>query len=271
MKASINGLKAVDLQFDTGASGLMIQQKLAQKLGIEVISEAAVRGIGDDGRRKSYVGLAASVRFGEVEFRDCTIDVSEKKLLGNTEGLIGSVVFEQFLIRLNLPEDRVQLEPLPPIAGRRYDDPKSWNDLDRTPIPELNEFVPVRHWGHLLMDTLVNEKLRGFFFLDTGAADNFISQELARRVTSLQSSNAIIRGISGNVKDVALARNVMLQVGRFRQQNRRIYAISFKEMSNNFGLEISGLLGHPLLSHLVIVIDYRDGLLNLIYPDKNKK
>ena len=39
-------------------------------------------------------------------------------------------------------------------------------------------------------------------------------------------------------------------------------------MSRNIGLEISGLLGHPVLSQLVIVIGYREAMLNVVYSDE---
>jgi hypothetical protein len=165
----------------------------------------------------------------------------------------------------------LELQPLPAIQGRRYDDPESWKELDRPSIPELREFAPIRKWNHLLLEATVNGKARGFFDLDTGAAANFISLDLAKRATSLQADNTIVQGLSGKVKDVSVARSVLLQVGRFRQQNDGMLAISFKEMSKNVGIEVSGFLGHPLLSQLVITVDYRDGLLNLVYPSEKSR
>ncbi len=266
IKVSINGQKPIDLQLDTGACGLMIPRRLAERFGVRIMSESKLRGMGDEGERKSFVGVADSVRFGDVEFHDCRIQVSERNLLSNTQGLVGSDVFKQFLISLDLPRSQIRLAPLPLIQGRRYDDPESWEGLDRCSIPDLDGFMQVRRWGPLLLETHVNEKIRGYFFLDTGAFSNLISIELARKVTSVQASNASIMGVSGSVKDVGIARSVLLQAGRFRQQNDGIWAISFKKMSKDAGLEISGILGHPLLSQLIVVIDYRDGLLDLVYP-----
>lgn len=269
VKLAINGKKPVDLHLDTGASGVLIHRKLAEKLGVELISESTFRGVGDEGKRKAYQGLAQSIKIGDLEFRDCVIEISDKRL--SDDGLIGVDTSQQFLVSLNLPENRIELEPLPAINGQRYDNPKSWLELDRTPIPELEGFVQVRKWGHLLLDTLVNDKRRGFFLLDTGASTNVISQRLARQVTSLAPTNMRIRGLSGDVKDTASARKVVLQVGRFRQENDGILAISFREMSKSAGLEVSGLIGNPILSQLVITIDYRDGLINLSYPYEKKK
>jgi predicted aspartyl protease/Tfp pilus assembly protein PilF len=265
VKVSINGRKPVDMHLDTGAEGILIHRKLARKLGVTVISDATTRGVGDEGKRKAFVGMAESVRIGSVEFRNCSVAVSEKNLLSQAPGLIGPNVFRQFLVTLDLPRREIRLEPLPAIQGQRYDDPESWYELDRRIIPELNEFTPIRHWGHLLLDTSVNGKSRGYFFLDTGAAGNFMSLDFARKVTPLQPADAIIRGISGKVEKVAMARNVSLQFGRFLQKSD-VWAITLKQQSMDIGFEIAGLLGDPTLSQLLIVIDYRDGLLNLIYP-----
>jgi hypothetical protein len=91
--------------------------------------------------------------------------------------MIGSDVFEQFLISPDLPGLRVLLQPLPAIEGRRYDDPESWKEFDRRSIPELNEFMPVRRWIHLLLDTLVNGKVR----------DISISTRALRRISSARA------------------------------------------------------------------------------------
>ncbi|MFN8007984.1 MAG: aspartyl protease family protein [Terriglobia bacterium] len=271
LKARINGRNWIELQLDTGARGVLIHRKLAEKLQVQMVSGSRVMGAGDEGKRKAFVGLADSIEIGGVQFKDCTIHVSDKKLVGDFHGLIGSSVFAQFLICLNLPKNQIQLQPLPPIQGKRYDDPHAWSQLDRTAIPELAEMVPARNWGHILLDTLVNGRSRGFFILDTGAAESIINLELAQKVTSLQPAGVTIRGLSGDVKKTMMAQEILLQVGNFRQQNDGMLAMSFKKMSKDVEFEISGLLGYPLLSQILVYLDYRDGLVNLVYPTKKSK
>src|SRR5688572_27449300 len=86
VKISVNGKKPVGLQVDTGASGILIHRKLAEKLEVELISEATVRGVGDEGKRKAYKGLAQSIKIGDLEFRDCVISISDNRL--SDDGLI---------------------------------------------------------------------------------------------------------------------------------------------------------------------------------------
>jgi hypothetical protein len=54
-------------------------------------------------------------------------------------------------------------------------------------------------------------------------------------------------------------------MGQFSQRYASMFAVSFNDMSRDYGLEISGIIGNSLLQHLTITIDYRDGLVNFIY------
>ena len=48
----VNGSKKVRLQFDTGAHGILIQQRKLKKLNLEALNLRHIRGIGDSGLQK---------------------------------------------------------------------------------------------------------------------------------------------------------------------------------------------------------------------------
>jgi tetratricopeptide (TPR) repeat protein len=260
----LNGAKKVKLQFDTGADGILIHRKLVKELNLETVSTDHIWGVGDSGPRHANIAIAESVKVGALEFRNCPLTVTEKSLLANTDGIIGAEVFKRFLLKLNLPRKKLELNQLPPIGGTPFDDPESWKNLDRTVPPELASFTPIGNYDHLVIPTGVNRKKTGFFILDTGAAVNVVSRELAKQVADLHAIGRVLQGISG-ASQTYLAPNVSLQLGRLNQKSDQIYVMDMKEMSRDLGVEISGLLGYPLLRHLSITIDYRDGLIEFEY------
>jgi predicted aspartyl protease len=265
ISALINGRK-VELMLDTGAGGVVLHRKPAGKLGLAIVSSTKMKGIGDSGQQQGNLALAKTVKIGPLEFQDCTLGIMDRRPAGaDADGIIGLEQFNRYLITLNLPKNKLTLNPLPPIHGKPFNDPESWEDLDRTIPPELASFTRLGIRGHLLtIPVIVNGKKSGFFIVDTGAAANVIDQRFAGQVTNVQSSYVSIGGISGKTKTF-VARNISLRLGRFRQNNDGMYAIDLKNMSHDVGMEIDGFLGHPLLSQFALTIDYRDGLIDFDY------
>ena len=64
------------LQLDTGASGIVIGRKVAEKAGLTRISEERYTGIGDKGVQSGYSALATQIRVGDLEFEDCIVHVA---------------------------------------------------------------------------------------------------------------------------------------------------------------------------------------------------
>ena len=114
------------LLLDTGAGGIVLNRKLAEKAGLTAISAMHFGGIGDKGMQSGYTAVADHIQIGELEFRDCVVAVSEKGSVADEDGLIGADVLGAYLIDIDLPGMRLKLSPLP----KRPEDtvsPKSLN------------------------------------------------------------------------------------------------------------------------------------------------
>jgi predicted aspartyl protease len=106
------------LQIDTGASGLLVTRSAAQRAGLKSFSQTEVGGIGDKGEKPSYIAYADSIRIGNLEFQDCTVEVlGGSDVLENGDGLIGMDVFSRFLVTLDYPMHKLLLGPLPARPG----------------------------------------------------------------------------------------------------------------------------------------------------------
>jgi tetratricopeptide (TPR) repeat protein len=215
------------LLLDTGAGGILIGRKSAEKAGLTRISDIRYRGIGDKGPQSGYAAVADHIQIGELEFADCIVRVTDQASIADEDGLIGANVFSSYLIDIDFPAEKLKLSPLPkrpdetvaPTAlnseGESRANPDDDTDKavadqkaqstgeasktvkaapapslpkDRYVAPEMKSWSPVFHFGHeLLIETEVNDSKPMLFLIDTGAARNLLSIRAAREVTKISS------------------------------------------------------------------------------------
>ncbi len=280
LKVMVNDRKT-NLQLDTGASGILLSPKFAEKAGITPMVHAKIGGIGDKGLMDSYVGMADSIKIGDLEFQNCMVEVSEKKTALDSNGLIGADMFDRYLVTLDIPNSKMQLTPLPkrpeaPAASPKPAEPEILesdsitNDSspqDRYVAPSMAKFSQVFRFGHmLLIPTSVGTSTPRLFLIDTGATSNLISPQAAREVTKVNGDNYTrVTGVSGNVKQVFRADKAELRFSHYAQQNQDILAFDLSSISKHTGTEVSGVLGFTLLQMMKMTIDYRDGLVDFQY------
>jgi predicted aspartyl protease len=301
LTVNVNGQKA-KLMLDTGASGILVDRGIAEKAGISKLMETRVGGIGDKDSKGGYVGLANSIKIGELEFQNCPVEVLEQRSVVDQEGLIGADVFQEFLVDIDFPKEKFRLSPLPKrpddeagtagaVALRTGDedagssadnaDSQPGNPKKPTPpassrfhdpyiAPEMQSYTRVFRFRHdLLVPTKVGDSTLKFFLLDTGAWNNQITPAAAREVTKVHGdSNMRITGLSGSVNKVYSADKAVLQFGHLRQENQDLIAFDLTSLSEFTGTEISGTLGFAMLHLLDIKIDYRDGLVDFDYKPR---
>jgi tetratricopeptide (TPR) repeat protein len=293
------------LLLDTGASGIVINRKAAEKAGLERLSSVEFHGIGDSGQRDGYLALVDHVRVGDLEFRDCIVTVSEKTMNLDEDGLIGGDVFGSYIVDIDIPGDAFRLSPLPkrpedttqaPAALRSEANSDSSDQqedrgeaaksaektaaeksatappapripADRYIAPDMANWARIYRIGHdLLMPTHVNESKAMLFILDTGASLNMISTRAAATVSKVRSEdNLRIKGLSGEVNKVYTTDMATLQFANLRQPNQYMATIDLSRISKNLGIEVSGFIGFPIFRQVEMKIDYRDGLVRFIY------
>ncbi len=266
------------LLVDTGASGILINSKIAEKAGVTKIADQHIGGIGDRGASTGYVGFAKKLQVGNLVFEDCYVDVVDKKNSLGEDGLVGTDVFAEFLVDLDFPNTKLRLSELPPFPdqpattpGLQLSQSGSKTLHNRWIPPQFASYEKIYRFGHmLLIPGFINDSPPKLFLVDTGAWDNFITPEGARGVTKLHSdSDMIIKGLSGKVEKVYSTGEVTLTFGNFRQRRQDMIAFDMTHISNNLGTEISGSLGFVMLYLLEIKIDYRDHLVEFTY-DPNR-
>lgn len=305
LPVKLNGHNA-RLLLDTGAGGIMVSRRVAEKAGLARISSQHYGGLGDEGLQTGYTAVADSIRVGELEFQDCVVRVSDKRSVADEDGLIGADVFGAYLIDIDLPGMRLKLSPLPKrpedtVAPRSLNsegegqataeqkegpadeqaskdqkapEPKPKPALrlprDRYIAPEMANWTKVFRFGHsMLVPTRVNDSKPMLFGLDTGAFNNILSVRAGRQVSKVSSEDRLrVRGLSGEVNKVYSSSKVTLQFGHLQQANLDIITLDLSILSRRMGTEVSGFLGFGMLRLLEVKLDYRDGLVDFGYDPK---
>src|SRR5689334_23051894 len=73
-----NDRVSADILLDTGAGGIVLGRKLAERIGVVKVADTFIGGIGDKGPVSGYIGWVDKIRIGGVEFKDCLVEVSSK-------------------------------------------------------------------------------------------------------------------------------------------------------------------------------------------------
>ncbi len=249
LRVRINGGKPLRLLLDTGAGGIVVSSRSAEGLGLEYLAEAGLRGVGDSAieTRKT---LADSVRVGDLHLRNCVVEVARGAVSDQVDGVVGPSLFQQFIIRLDARHGFLELLPYP----------------DETPQggPSTNaesnpSWVAVVQSGHLLLvDARFNAFASGYLILDTGAAFSSVSRRLAQVVNEPKVD---VSGPGGGRADARAAGPVQVRVGSRYLRDPDAVTLDLTRLSNLHGVEISGLIGYPMINRYTLTLDYRDGLI----------
>jgi tetratricopeptide (TPR) repeat protein len=273
LNVKLNGVSS-RLMLDTGASGILVDSRIAAKAGIKSIVDEKIEGIGDKAAMTAYVGYAEKIQIGELEFQNCLVEVAAGRSVLGDDGLIGADVFGHFLVDIDMPNGKFRLSPLPPLP----DETAAATSLetnsegvrrlhDRYIPPEMKNYTQIFLFGHdMLIPTRVNDSASKLFLIDTGSFDDTLSPAAAKEVTKVSSdADTQVKGLNGSVKDVYRARDAKLQFSHFQQKRQGLITFDLSHMSNAAGTEISGVLGFAMLVLLDMKIDYRDGLVDFTY------
>lgn len=283
------------LELDTGASGILLNRNTARKAGLVAVTTDSIRGLGDEKSTKGYWAYADDLTLGGLEFKNCLVEVSDKRSVVEVDGLIGANVFENYHVQLDFPMRQMSLSPLPQRPGEGTTQAGSLNAAgvaggaapqlkpagatpsqpaihytDRYVSPEMQSWSPFARVGHqILVNGELKDRMQRLFLLDSGSNISFLSVGAARSIGKIHSDQMDqIIGLNGRVKKVYTANNVDLMFAGLRGPFRQIVVMNLAPLSVSNGIEISGIIGLDTMQVLTVDIDYRDGLIHLAYDPK---
>ena len=241
--------KAV-LQVDTAASGLYISRALAD---LNDLHQA------QDGMPGTV--YAANVTIGPLEFHECTLGVSDTPFYEKADGYIGTDVFSSYLIKLDQPNQKLELSPLPPVA--------SLLPGDRPEAAELRGFTPIYHRRqYLLVPVTLDGKERKLFVLDSGLADTTMPSEVAHSVSNTRVNFTNAKKTTSGATINVYRDSFDFEFADLLLRNRsHLLEMESPAIDASVGMKVGGLLGFDVLHSMVMQLDYRDGLIKLEATD----
>jgi Tfp pilus assembly protein PilF len=241
------------LTIDTAASGLYISQALADANGFQHAQSAPANTVQVD-----------TLHLGPLEFRNCMVGVSDTPFATGVEGFIGTDVFAPYLVTLNFPDAKLELDPLPALPT----EPKSVLPGDRYLAPDLRSYATVYHKNqYLLVPVMINKKDRRLFVLDTGIRLTAMTSEVAHSIsnTRVNFTNPV-KTVSGSTLQIYRDGFDFQFANLALDRQHNILEFDPSAVDQNAGMEVAGMLGFDILHSLVVHLDYRDGLVKFDSP-----
>jgi tetratricopeptide (TPR) repeat protein len=262
----LNGKHTVHLLVDTGASGIAISPKMAEKAGLEIINSAGfeAKGVGDGEAQSSLAYLAQDLRIGDVAFADYPVSAFQSAKSADVDGMIGADVFRRFIVKIDFDRLVMSLGARPDGGGSDSGELDEPVDYKGKPAPGF--YRVFRFGDHLAVPTYINGDGPVLFLVDSGSTANVIDTEPAKEFTNVSDDTlTTVKGIQGKVDRIARANHISLVFAGFRQDNPDLLAINLEKIGDEFGVGFGGILGMPVLGHLAVTIDYREGTIRFEY------
>jgi hypothetical protein len=290
------------LELDTGASGILLNRSAAKKAGLVPVTTDDISGLGDEKSMKGYWAYADDLRIGSLEFKNCMVEVSDKRSIVDVDGLIGANVFENYHVQLDFPLRRMTLSPLPARPGDSALHRASLNAsgvggtaaasapdngdakatsasnfqlavhyIDRYVSPDMKSWSSFDRFGHQILVTgYLKDKKPRLFLLDSGWNNSILATAAARSVGKIHGDSLDhVVGINDRVKKIYTEDNVDVVLANLRDPLRTVMVMDLNQLSKGDRTEVSGIIGLDTLLVLTMDIDYRDGLINLVYDSKH--
>jgi hypothetical protein len=247
LKARINGGPPLRMLLDSGATHVTIDSRTASRTGVSAATDLLLVGLGAWPPAAVREGRAETIAVGDLEFRDCVVDVAPSRLAEGLDGVIPTALFSGFLMRLDLPAKALELLPLP--------------DGPRPRSPDSAEFVAVRNL--LFVPAILNQSQQGYVLLDTGACYTAISRGMAHSLKSSLGEAVQMKASGGTIEGERVASGVQFQVAGREFRTDPVVALDLTTANKFNGVEMAGLLGYPDLQNIVLTIDYRNSLVEI--------
>jgi hypothetical protein len=246
LKVRIDGGPPLRLLLDSGADSIVLDKRAAAKSGHNARGALDLVGAGSK-LKEAGTDMAAKVEIGDLTLRNCDLIIVPGKVLDGVDGIIPLSLFAGFLVRLDMPDKTLYLQPYrdTPAGGRA---------------------LPVRASRQLLfVKATINGLREGYMLLDTGAFYTALSEEAARGlgVSGLFASPLPLQGGAGAVEARLLSSSVHFRLGSRVIKTSQVVIAPLDQLERHHQMEIAGVLGYPALRDSVLTVNYRDGVVDI--------
>jgi Aspartyl protease len=248
VRARVNGGPPLRLLLDSGANMITLDPRAAAKSSCAGGIDLDLVGAGAQAAAGVKQIRAATVEIGDLLLRDLPVLISGRVVGEGIQGVFPLSIFSTFLIRLDVPRKTLDLIQYPVASADGSEDLHALSS---------NSLLFVRG--------TVNERREGYFLLDTGASYSAVSKTVARelKLSEALAERVPLQAGTTELDAPLIGSGVRLRFGARELGAGPVVAIDLSVPSRYHDLDIAGLLGFPALSGSVLVVNYRDGLVQI--------
>jgi hypothetical protein len=237
VEATIGEARTVRLLLDSGSTGLFLVERVAKRCGFEEIAQETTFGGGGDERHRSRRGILPSLALGALRFEGAVATVSRREIdaQGRYQGIVGVHLFDGYRVTLDLPGNRLVLEPpQPDPQGLPY-----WNVA-----------------GQLVVMAGPDPGPKGLFVVDTGATESLVDGSFAALCPDARlGGTREVRGYGGSLRGARTVAGVRLVLDGTVSRTDRLGVADLSLRSRLSGVEIAGFVGLDVLQDRRVVLD----------------
>jgi predicted aspartyl protease len=244
-RVMINGRGPYEFVIDTGASQIVLSEKLAGDLGLTPVTSTIMHGVGGGGKIDTKLYSVKEMTVGDMKIKNVPVGTFNDPLVTQlADGILGTAVFSDFILTVNYPGNQLEI-------SRR-----------RPPANPASEVLPAWYFSNLLLVPIqVNGQHRGNFIVDTGAVTTVISHNMAATLgvdekTPGAKIDLGIAGVGGFEGVVLRVPNVTFKTAKNSEAFPQVVSINLKEMSKMIGTEVAGVIGFDFLEDYKVTLDY---------------
>jgi hypothetical protein len=244
-RVMINGRGPYEFAVDTGASQIVLSEKLAGDLGLTPVTSTIMHGVGGGGKIDTKLYSVKEMTIGDVKIKNVPVGTFNDPLVSQlADGIFSTAVLSDFILTVNYPGNQLEISRKRPAAN------------------PASEVLPAWYFSNLLLVPVqVNGQHRGNFIVDTGAVTTVISHNMAATLgvdekTPGAKIDLGIAGVGGFEGVVLRVPNVTFKTAKNSETFPQVVSINLKEMSKMIGTEIAGVIGFDFLDEYKLTLDY---------------
>ena len=251
VEAKVNGKGPYKFVLDTGATQIVLSEKLMGDLGMKPVTSTIMHGVGGGGKVESKLYKVAELTLGDVKITNFPVGTFTDPLVTQlADGIIGTAVLSDLFITVNYPESRLEIARKPPAAA--------------------GESLGGRYFNNLLLVPLeVNGQFHGNFVVDTGAVTTVLSHSMAAQLGVNEGTPGAkvdigLAGVGGVEGAVLRIPNVTFKSGKITEAFPQVVSIDLKQISKMLGTEVSGVIGYDFLEAYKVTLNYKTAEVRLV-------
>jgi len=248
----VDGKGPYNFAVDTGATQVVLSEKLAAELTLKPITTTIMHGVGGGGKVDSKLFRVNELKLGDIKVKNLPVGTFNDPLVMQlADGIIGTAALADYIVTVNYPESRLELsKKAPAVTGGETIDAWYFNNLFLIPLD-------------------VNGRFHGNFIVDTGAVATVLSHSMAAKLGVTEDTVGAkidlgIAGVGGMEGVVLRVPNVTFKTAKNTEAFPQVVSINLKEISKMIGTEISGVVGYDFLQGYKVVLNYDTAEVRLI-------